>query len=316
MSRQNACLSVVGQRGCLPVAGRATNVLCLIFGVVFGQGIAKSEEKAATAAEQKNPSRSELLKLFNAEFVAITPGRGAFPKTFSMGSEGGASSERPARTVTLDEEFWMARYEVPQNLFEVVTGRNPSAWKGPRNSVEMVSWQEASDFCQLATRLMRAEKLISDEIEIRLPTEAEWEYCCRAGSTTAYSFGAEATGPADQGKAASLLDVYAWHTGNAAGNDPPVGAKKPNGWGLYDMHGYLWEFVADTWHENFTGAPADARPWDASEANLPRVIRGGSWRDRHDLLRSTTRWPIPDHARSDAVGFRCLKAKVGSGRSQ
>jgi formylglycine-generating enzyme required for sulfatase activity len=77
------------------------------------------------------------------------------------------------------------------------------------------------------------------------------------------------------------------------------------------MHGYLWEFVADSWHENFTGAPADARPWEAGEANLPRVIRGGSWRDRHELLRSTTRWPIPDHARSDAVGFRCLKAKVG-----
>jgi formylglycine-generating enzyme required for sulfatase activity len=112
------------------------------------------------------------------------------------------------------------------------------------------------------------------------------------------------------------LDPYAWHTGNAAGNDPPVGAKKPNGWGLYDMHGYLWEFVADTWHEKFEGAPDKAQAWEASAMSRPRVIRGGSWRDRHELLRSTTRWPVPDHARSDAVGFRCVKVKVSPGRSQ
>jgi formylglycine-generating enzyme required for sulfatase activity len=181
MLRQNAFLSAVGQRGCPPVAGGVTSVLCLIISVVFGQGVARSDEQVAIAAEQKITSRLELLKQFEAEFVAITPGRGTFPKTLSMGSEGGPTNERPVRVVTLDEEFWMARYEVPQNLFEAVTGRNP-ALEGSAKPVEMVSWQEASDFCQLATRLMRAEKLI-DDVEIRLPTEAEWNIAA-AGSTT------------------------------------------------------------------------------------------------------------------------------------
>ena len=117
-------------------------------------------------------------------------------------------------------------------------GTNPSLWTGARNSVEMLSFDEAVRFCQKATELMRAANLINENQVIRLPSEAEWEYVARAGTTTAYSFGDEV----------AKLDEYGWHTGNASGNDPPVGAKKPNEWGLYDVHGYLWEWCSDQWH--------------------------------------------------------------------
>ena len=106
-----------------------------------------------------------------------------------------------------------------------------------------------------------------------------------------------------------LLDKYGWHTGNAAGNDPPVGALKPNAWGLYDMHGYLWEYVSDGWHPHYENAPKDGSSWEPNLRELPRIMRGGSWRDPYPLLRSAARWSVPDHARSDAIGFRCVLAK-------
>ncbi|MDP7275589.1 MAG: formylglycine-generating enzyme family protein [Planctomycetaceae bacterium] len=266
----------------------------------------KDPGKTMTAAE-----RQELLKTFNAEFVEITPGKGKFPGTFVMGTKGGDASEQPARQVTMSGSFAMARYEVPQNLWEAVMGKNPSRWTGPRNSVEMLSWQEATVFCRKATVLMRQSGLLDGNEEIRLPSEAEWEFCCRAGTTTAYSFGEKARSANDKGNKASLADPYAWHTGNAAGNDPPIGAKKPNAWGLYDMHGYLWEFVADAWHPNYVGAPVDGSAWKADEKYVSRIIRSGSWRDRHPSLRSAVRVSIPDHAKSDAIGLRCVKATTG-----
>ena len=260
------------------------------------------------AADDVAPQTLKLLKTFSDEFVAITPGEKDFPASFVMGSDKGSPAEQPAHRVTIRYSFSIARYEMPQNLYEAAMGRNPSKWKGPRNSVEMFSFQEAQDFCKKITGLMREAKLLADDEEIRLPTEAEWEYCCRAGTTTAYSFGDSAVQAGDAGNKASVLDEYGWHTGNAAGNDPPVGAKKPNAWGLYDMHGYLWEFVSDAWHDDYSGAPADGRS-RAGEENTPRVIRGGSWKDRHEALRSAHRRPFKPDAKDDAVGLRCVKAK-------
>jgi formylglycine-generating enzyme required for sulfatase activity len=89
-----------------------------------------------------------------------------------------------------------------------------------------------------------------------------------------------------------------------------VGAKKPNAWGLYDMHGYLWEFVSDEWHDTYADAPADGSSWSNGDAISPRVIRGGSWKDRHEALRSAHRRPFAANAKDDAVGLRCVKAKV------
>jgi formylglycine-generating enzyme required for sulfatase activity len=275
---------------------------CLFIGLglmLYRSGI-MAQDKAA------KPDQALLLKTFREEFVAITPGKGQFPKTFEMGSPDGKPEEQPRHKVEFGYEFQIAKYEVPQDLYEAVMGKNPSVWGGPRNSVEMVSHQDAQAFCAKATQLLRSAKLIEANEVIRLPSEAEWEYCCRAGTKSAYSFGESAQAEGDMGPMASRLDPYGWHTGNAAGNDPPVGALKPNAWGLYDMHGYLWEYVGDGWHKNYESAPQDGKTWDADQRELPKVMRGGSWRDPFPLLRSAARWPIPDHAKSDAIGFRCV----------
>jgi formylglycine-generating enzyme required for sulfatase activity len=283
------------------------------FGILVGF-FSGAETVTADEKKVKPPTpaeRAKLLKTFNTEFVSITPGKGKFPKTFTMGTKGGKKSEQPARAVTMSDSFGIAKYEVPQDLYMAVMGKNPSVWGGPRNSCEMMTWHDANLFCARATVLMRNAKLIAADEIIRLPSEAEWEYCCRAGSTTTYSFGEKATKAGDKGNKASALDPFGWHTGNAAGNDPPVGALKPNSWGIYDMHGYLWEYVSDGWHRDYIGAPKDSRSWDNGKKKYTqRVIRSGSWRDRYEDLRSATRQAVTDHSRSDAIGFRCVKSKV------
>ena len=123
----------------------------------------------------------ELLKVFRWEFVQVIPGKAPFPKTFVMGRNAGRSIERPGHEVTIREPFSIAKYEVPQNLWEAVMGNDSSRWKGPRNSAEMLSFDEAQEFCRRATDLMRSAKLIEAAEVIRLPSEAEWEYAAALG---------------------------------------------------------------------------------------------------------------------------------------
>src|SRR5918995_1604262 len=163
----------------------------------------------ALLAAEPTPEQLRLLRAFRDEFVIVTPRDGKL-QPYSIG-----------------------KYEVPQNLWQAVMGANPSRWKGARNSVEMLSLADAREFCRQATEQMWAAGLIEKGQTIRLPTEAEWEYAARAGTTTKYSFGDDT----------SKLGEYAWFSGNAAGNDPAVGVKKPNPLGLYDIHGYLWEWT-------------------------------------------------------------------------
>ena len=239
-----------------------------------------------------------LLKTFRDEFVMVTPGERMFPAKFTMGADDGPAAERPAHAVTMMRRFEIARYEVPQNLWEAVMGENPSRWKGKRNSVEMLSYDDALDFCRRATQAMRRAKLIAPDEVVRLPSEAEWEYAVRAGSQGRYSFG----------DGADKLGDYAWYHGNAAGNDPPVGKKQPNAWKLYDVHGYLWEWCADRWHDDYHGASADGSVWSEGD-DQRRVLRGGSWKDSPERLTSTFRRPAESDLRDDAVGLRCVLAK-------
>jgi gluconolactonase len=213
-------------------------------------------------AADPTPDQHKLLKTFWDEFVAIVP--------------------REAKL----QSFSIAKYEVPQNLWQAVMGNNPSRWKGARNSVEMVSLDEAKAFCRKVTELLQAASLIDRGQVVRLPTEAEWEFAARAGTTTKYSFG-------DDPK---RLTDYGWFTGNAAGNDPAVGAKKPNPWGLYDVHGYLWEWIA-----------SDDQPGDSEKR---AVIRGGSWKDKAEDLASSSRRAVSPSLRDDAVGLRCVLTAV------
>ncbi len=175
----------------------------------------------------------------------------------------------------------MHKLETTQAVFQAVTGADPSRWKGPRNSVEMVSWDEAIAFCTKATELLRGAKLIAPDEAVRLPSEQEWESACRAGTMTAFSFGDDA----------NLLPDFGWFSGNAAGNDPPTGAKKPNPWGLCDMHGYVWEWCADAATEN-------------------QPIRGGAWTSSAAECHSNSRKTLPRNTRRPDLGFRCVLAKA------
>lgn len=248
---------------------------------------------AMTHAEELTENQQKLLKTFRSEFVLITPGKGKFPKSYEMGGE--AETEKPRHKVSFDYSFYVAKYEVPQNLWEAVLGSNPSRWKGPRNSVEELTFDDARKFCTTATKMMQLAKLIDKNQEIRLPSEAEWEYFARAGTKTKYSFG-------DDEK---LLGDYGWFTGNAAGNDPPVGVKKPNAWGLYDVHGYLWEWCTDTGSESYKNVPSDGSAHIEKNAKT-RVLRGGSWKDKAEKLTSSYRYIVTEELTDDAVGLRCI----------
>jgi formylglycine-generating enzyme required for sulfatase activity len=250
--------------------------------------------------QDPTPRTEAILKRCAEEFVALTPGKGKSPASFVMGSDkDGEDNERPAHKVTLERPFAIGTYEVTQELYHVVMGKNPAKWQGPRNSVEMVSWADAVEFCRRLTMELRERDLIGADVTIRLPSEAEWEYACRAGTTSAYSFGDKI---ADLGE-------YAWHRGNSKGKDPPVGDKKPNPWGLHEMHGYVAEWCLDTAHPNYKGAPADGSAWlDAKVTEkTQRVIRGGSFADEPDVQRCAARQFVAADTRNDKIGFRCVK---------
>jgi formylglycine-generating enzyme required for sulfatase activity len=249
--------------------------------------------------EDPTPRKDAILKLFVDEFIALTPGQGKFPASFTMGTDGNGKAEQPAHKVAFMSPFAMARYEMTQELYQAIMGDNASRWKGPRNSVEMITWQEANDFCTKATRALQQRKLIADDERIRLPSEAEWEYACRAGTTTAYSFGDEL----------SELTHYGWYKDNSKGYDPPVGKKRPNPWGLYDTHGYIFEWCQDRWHPNYDRAPTDGSAWLSGDSE-ERVIRGGAWSASADAARAAARAHAPADTRSDAIGFRCAKDRV------
>lgn len=203
-----------------------------------------------------------------------------------------------AEQVPVSKSWAIAKYEVTQELYALVTGENPSRWKGPRNSAEMMSWREAVHFCERLSQRMRSKGLIANDQIIRLPTEAEWEYAARAGTLTAYSYGDEVKD----------LAAYAWYSGNAAGNDPAVGALKPNPWGLYDVHGYLCEFTASEWSDGVTSPSAAQAVSDSGTEDIKIVVRGGSWKDPAERVTSAARRSLSTSAKDDAVGFRCVLA--------
>ena len=166
----------------------------------------------------------------------------------------------------------MGKFEVTQAQWETVMGNNPSWFKGANRPVEQVSWNDAQAFLK---------KLNAASVQFRLPSEAEWEYAARAGTQTAYSFGDD---PARLGE-------YAWYgyENNAGKQTHPVGQKKPNAFGLYDMHGNVWEWVADTYHDNYTGAPTDGSVWGNLDDTKAKVLRGGSWNGNQSGCRSAFR---------------------------
>lgn len=225
------------------------------------------------------------------EMVSIPGG------TFLMGAadteEGWFRRESPQHEVTV-APFFMAKYPVTQEQWKAVMGNNPSKFEGSKRPVENVSWYDAMDFCErLSQRTGRA---------YRLPTEGEWEYACRAGTTTPFHFGGIIT--SELANYDGTRSYVSEPTGKYRGETTDVGSFPPNGFGLHDMHGNVWEWCADPWHENYYGAPSHATIWESQGTALCRILRGGAWNILPTGCRSAFRdWAEPN-IRNDSFGFR------------
>ncbi|MFT5327265.1 MAG: serine/threonine protein kinase [Planctomycetaceae bacterium] len=206
----------------------------------------------------------------------------------------GGTFRMKAHQVTLTKPFELGVYEVTQEQYERVMGTNPSQFKRQQNPVEKVNWAEAVEFCSTLSAVP-AEKAAG--YVYRLPTEAEWEYACRAGTTTMYSFGDNE----------SELGQYAWYDENSGKTTHPVGVKKPNAWGLYDMHGNVWEWCQDRYGDYPRGSVTD--PTGAASGSL-WVYRGGSWYASSFYCRSAYRHRFTPGRRGGDLGFRVLRSSI------
>ena len=253
-----------------------TVVVCVAVVAICGCDRSQPTPPVAT-----NPTPVELPESANSigmKFKLIPVGM------FTMG-EGDDAHE-----VTLTVPFKMGVHEVTQAQYEQVMGSNPSRYKGSDHPVEEVSWDDAVEFCRRLSALP-AEKSAGNVY--RLPTEAEWEYACRAGTTTKYSFGDDE----------SELGDYAWYGVNSD-NTHPVGGKLPNAWGLYDMHGNVWEWCQD-WYDDYPSGAVTDPTGPASGSS--RVYRGGGWESTAADCRSGVRDGFP---RRSKPGFSPPRIKV------
>jgi formylglycine-generating enzyme required for sulfatase activity len=231
------------------------------------------------------PFTQAVSQTVTIEFVWIPPG------VFRMGETGTEQVQ-----VTLTRGFWMSKYPVTQRQYEALTGTNPSHFKksGMDAPVECVSWNEAVAYC---AKLGRHQQEIGGgpPVAYRLPTEAEWEYACRAGGSGDFFFGNEAY----------KVSEYAWYSYNSDKTTHPVGEKKPNAWELHDMHGNVWEWCQD-WHGPYPKGPVNDPVGQTT--GIARVVRGGSFFVDSSKLRCGHRGFNVPIARGSGVGFRVVCA--------
>ena len=221
------------------------------------------------------------------EFVLIPSGK--FEMGSPVGEEGRRDYDGPVHMVTIEKAYYLGKYEVTQEQWRKVMLSNPSRFKGDDLPVEWVSWNDVQEFVRKLNEMEGTDKY-------RLPSEAEWEYTARAGTTTRYSFGDDE----------SDLSDYAWYSSNSNDKTHPVGQKQPNPWGLYDMHGNVWELVQDSWHYDYNGAPTDGSAWESGDGSA-RVRRGGSWGNGAWSCLSARRVDSdPDYSFLN-LGFRLLQ---------
>ena len=199
---------------------------------------------------------------------------------------------RIRNSVTLTHDFWLGKYEVTQGEYTALMGKNPSHFPGdPNRPVEKVTHSDAVNYCSELTRRERDGGRLPPGYEYRLPSEAEWEYACRAGTTNRYSFGDDA----------AQAEPYAWTTENSDGSTHPIGQKRPNPWGLYDIHGNVWEWCQD-WFA----------PYPATDLTDPvgppqgkfKVFRGGGWNNEVEFARAGNRFMMEPARGIHFVGFR------------
>lgn len=204
------------------------------------------------------------------------------PGTFDMGSpfdeQDHDTDENPMTRVTLTHGYWMGKYEVTQKAFMEVMGYNPSRFAYTVNHpVENVTWEMAMEFCQKLTTMESASGMLPEGFVYRLPTEAEWEYACRAGTKTRYPHGDDPD--------FRLFEEFAWHSGNSPTGTHQVGILRPNPWGLYGMLGGVYEWCLG-WHARYPGGEVTDY---ISPVHEDRVMRGGAWSDHPRNGRSAER---------------------------
>jgi len=234
------------------------------------------------------------------EMVSI-PG-GSFKMGSPLQEKSRNSNESPQHDVNVPA-FFLGRFEVTQEEYQQVMGTNPSSFKGKKRPVEQVSWNDAVEFCKkLSQKTGRT---------YRLPSEAEWEYACRAGTTTPFHFGETITT-----ELANYDGNYTYASepkGKSRQQTTEVGIFPPNAFGLYDMHGNVWEWCQDTWHDSYKGAPSNGSAWVDND-NQYRLLRGGSWFNYPIYCRSASRgndFRAERDLISYGIGFRVVCA-VGS----
>ena len=247
-----------------------------------------------------NNAPSETKTESGVEMVRIAGGR------FTMGDEN--EIDATLHEVVLSS-FTIDKYLVTQEEYQRVMGKNPSRWKADRNPVEQVRWSDAVRYCNERSRLEGLQPCYDlntwqcnfNANGYRLPTEAEWEYACRAGTKTNYFFGNDP----------SKLKDYAWFKDNAGGKPQPVGQKPPNPWGLYDMHGNVWEWCNDFYKVDYYQESPEENPRGPATGET-KVVRGGAWKFSAESCRSGYRYNedpgyIDVCFGYDIYGFRCVR---------
>ena len=258
------------------------------------------EREAVSGAEADEVIRQEPIDVKTVmlpgdvplEMVWIPPG------SFMMGSpdqeQGRLDSESPQHEVTIAEGFWMGKYEITQVQWEAVMENNPSHFKGNDRPVENVSWNDIRGTNGYLKKLNEAHP----GHNFRLPSEAEWEYAYRAGTTTRFYWGDDLD--------YTEIDKYAWYQDNSSYSTHDVGLKVPNAWGLYDMAGNVYEWCEDIWHYNYVGAPEDGSARVNSPRGSTRLLRGGSWGDDAHISRAAHRSTTNTDSIDFILGFRVV----------
>ena len=266
-------------------------MLAIVFGALLvGFAMFAPGSDVSTPADYTNSIGMEFMLIPAGSFYMGSP-------SDEMGRESndghirviGSGVQEPVHRVTISDGSYMGKYEVTQKQWYDVMGHNPSKFKGDDLPVEQVTWNDVQEFIK---KLNQKESMG----KYRLPSEAEWEYATRAGTTTRYSFDGDE----------SKLDKYAWYVSNSGRSTHPVGQKKPNPWGLYDMHGNVLEWVQDWYHNDYNGAPIDGSAWESGE-NSSRVYRGGGWGNLAQGCLSAFRGNGDPDARLGSLGFRLLR---------
>jgi formylglycine-generating enzyme required for sulfatase activity len=255
-------------------------------------------------SEEQHPGPQVIRTKCGMDMVALAPGQ------FSMGADDGPIDAKPAHLVKV-QGFLMDQHEITQEVYQSVLGKNPSRRKNPQNPVEQVTWSAAAQFCNARSfqeGLTPCYNTNTWECDFsatgyRLPTEAEWEYGCRAGAGTRFYFG---DNPDE-------LKSYAWFDGNSQSKPHPVGQRKPNPWGLYDMEGNVWEWCNDFYAPKYYRDSPGDNPRGPQHGEK-RILRGGAWSSSADdcssWVRNCDEPGLTDICLTmDSNGFRCVRSK-------